>query len=84
MALVDRCVCHEVTLTTIRDRIGEIRSASIGHIPEDTIIERLARELKCTTGCGMCGPYIRLTIRTGRTAFDHREPLVDAVINERA
>lgn len=82
MAIVDRCVCHEVPLTKIRARIDEL--TSVGSVPEDMLIARLAGELKCTTGCGMCEPYVRLTIRTGRTAFDHREAIVKAVIAERA
>ncbi len=82
MALVDRCVCHEVPLTTIRARIEELVAAR--GMPEDEIMSRLAAELKCTTGCGMCEPYVRLTVRTGRTAFDHREAIVKAVIEERA
>ncbi|MEM9373175.1 MAG: hypothetical protein AAGA55_05980 [Planctomycetota bacterium] len=80
MSIVDRCVCHDVPLTSIRDRIDELRSA--GDVPEDILLARLADELKCTTGCGMCKPYIRLTMRTGRTAFDHREQIVRAVADE--
>lgn len=82
MAIVDRCVCHNVTLSRIRERIDEL--TSVGDVPEDLLLARLASEMKCTTGCGMCEPYVRLTIRTGRTAFDHREESVRAVVSERA
>jgi hypothetical protein len=30
----------------------------------------------------MCRPYVKLTLRTGRTAFDHRDPAVRAVTAE--
>lgn len=56
---VDRCVCHKVSFRILkeiaeRDRCG---------------MEELAERTGCTTGCGMCRPYIELMLRTGRTDF---------------
>ncbi|MCC5822383.1 MAG: hypothetical protein LAT64_06580 [Phycisphaerales bacterium] len=78
--MVDRCVCHQVMLSEVRDRVAALRLAGVGD--EDRLVETLADELGCTTGCGMCEPYVRLTIRTGRTGFDHREAIVRAVLAE--
>jgi NAD(P)H-nitrite reductase large subunit len=82
MAVVDRCVCHEVPLTQVKLHIAAMGES--GKVPEDMLLARVASELRCTTGCGMCEPYIRLMIRTGRTAFDHREPIIKAVLSERS
>lgn len=56
---VDRCVCHGMTfvaLKAIRDREG-------------LDFEGLRARTRCASGCGLCEPYIRLMIETGRTAF---------------
>jgi NAD(P)H-nitrite reductase large subunit len=34
-----------------------------------TTVEEIAREVKCTTGCGLCRPYIERMLETGETAF---------------
>lgn len=78
--MVDRCVCHQVPLSRVKARADALRSAGVES--EDDLVDTLAGELKCTTGCGMCEPYVRLTLRTGRVAFDHREPLVRAALAE--
>jgi NAD(P)H-nitrite reductase large subunit len=78
--MVDRCVCHQVPLTRVKRRADELRAAGI--TGETALLETLADELRCTTGCGMCRPYVKLTLRTGRTAFDHRDPAVRAVTAE--
>lgn len=72
--MVDRCVCHQVPLIRIKRRADELRAG--GMTDEASLLRMLADELKCTTGCGMCRPYVKLTLRTGRTAFDHREAAV--------
>lgn len=78
--MVDRCVCHQVTFERALDRAAELRAQGV--TDEAALLARLADELGCTTGCGMCRPYLRLTLRTGRTAFDHRDPAVRAAASE--
>lgn len=78
--MVDRCVCHQVPLSRIKRRADELRAQ--GTTGEADLLQTLADELGCTTGCGMCRPYVKLTLRTGRTAFDHRDPAVRAVTAE--
>ena len=79
--MVDRCVCHQVLFSRVKARAGELRAGGIEG--EEELVAALAEDLRCTTGCGMCGPYVRLTLRTGRVAFDHSEALVRAAIAER-
>jgi NAD(P)H-nitrite reductase large subunit len=76
--MVDRCVCHQVLLSRVKARADGLRAAGI--TGENQLVEALADELGCTTGCGMCEPYVRLTLRTGRVGFDHREAAVRAAI----
>ena len=56
---VDRCVCHKVTFAEL---------AAIA-AREGCGLEGLAERTGCTTGCGMCRPYVELMLRTGDTAF---------------
>jgi len=57
---VDRCVCHErmfaEILTIARERGLDL--------------EGLQREDVCSSGCGLCGPYVELMLETGRTEFE--------------
>jgi bacterioferritin-associated ferredoxin len=55
--MVTRCVCHAITfaeLHALAQRIG----------PD---LPALARLTGCGTSCGLCVPYIRLMLETGRT-----------------
>jgi bacterioferritin-associated ferredoxin len=65
---VDRCVCFEVSFATLKayaDRTG------CG--PDE-----LAARFGCGRGCGLCIPYIRRMLETGRTAFDLNPPQDEA------
>lgn len=61
---VDRCVCHCVPFTELK----ELAEAGM-----DTI-DQLADETGCGTGCGMCEPYVRLMLKTGETSFPVMPP----------
>ncbi|HZW09595.1 MAG TPA: (2Fe-2S)-binding protein [Phycisphaerales bacterium] len=59
MAVVDRCVCHNITFAELKEialRLGND-------------LERVTRETGCGEGCGMCLPYIRQMLATGETEF---------------
>lgn len=53
---VDRCVCHNVTF------------AELVKIHRETgaDLDQLQRLTGCGTGCGMCVPYIRVALQTGK------------------
>ena len=56
---VDRCICHHHTFAQLRaivDRSG----ADLAALQEET---------RCSTGCGMCLPYLLLMLETGGTSF---------------
>jgi NAD(P)H-nitrite reductase large subunit len=56
---VDRCVCHEVSfadLVRLHQRTG-------------ATFEELQRTTHAGTGCGLCQPYIKAALTTGRTRF---------------
>ena len=53
---VDRCVCHNVTFAELV-RIHRETGADLA---------QLQRLTGCGTGCGMCVPYIRVALKTGR------------------
>ena len=70
---VDRCVCHSVPFTEIRRLVD----AGI------TRLDQLADRTGCTTGCGMCEPYVRLVIATGQTEFTPMNPAeIDRLLAE--
>jgi len=56
---VDRCICHNVPFA---ECLRLARDEGLGY---DAIVARTG----CTTGCGLCEPYVRLTIAGGRTAW---------------
>ncbi|MEM0983021.1 MAG: (2Fe-2S)-binding protein [Planctomycetota bacterium] len=66
---VDRCVCHDVSLEEIL-RIARADGLDLAQV---------AARTGCTTGCGMCRPYVRLTLATGRV----RWPLMSGATAER-
>lgn len=50
----------------MRPFILELRER--GH-DDDTIFDWLRSQTGCTSGCGLCEPYVKLCIKTGRTRF---------------
>lgn len=56
---VDRCICHNRTFAHLRaiiDRSG-------------ADLASLRTQTGCSTGCGMCLPYILLMMESGGTSF---------------
>jgi bacterioferritin-associated ferredoxin len=53
---VDRCVCHRVTFRQLHEL-----SRIVG---QD--FERLREATGCGSTCGMCVPYIKVAMKTGR------------------
>lgn len=65
---VDRCVCFNVTFAQLH-RFAESRECDEA---------ALRREFQCGRGCGLCIPYIREMLETGRTVFPVNPPVADA------
>jgi len=57
---VDRCACVDITFDTIKQ-------AAAGS--EDDAILAAHKATGCGGDCGLCLPYIRLMLQTGRTKF---------------
>ena len=64
---VDRCVCHHVPFKLL-DQIVE-REHDVETESTEQIFQDLQKRTKCSTGCGMCRPYILRMIETGQTSF---------------
>lgn len=60
---VDRCVCWGVTF----ERVRELMEGGLG-------LDEISRRFGCGRGCGLCQPYLRLVIETGRTEFEVLPP----------
>lgn len=56
---VDRCVCHSVPFTELKQLADQGLST----------VEQLSERTSCCTGCGMCEPYVKLMLKTGNTSF---------------
>ena len=63
---IERCVCHDVTFREVVEW-----SAATGC----RNVEGVARELKCTTSCGMCLPYVERALETGQAVFHEILPV---------
>jgi len=55
--VVTRCICFDVSFETLRD------AARV----DDLSFDDLQARYHCGQGCGLCVPYIRTMLRTGRT-----------------
>ncbi len=64
---VDRCVCHQVPFTTLNEMVR--RGHDVETQSAEQIHAALSAKTKCSTGCGMCKPYILRMIETGQTSF---------------
>lgn len=62
---VNRCICHDVTFATLIEM----------HRREGLDADQLAERTGCTTGCGLCLPYVRLAIATGQADLPVMSPL---------
>jgi NAD(P)H-nitrite reductase large subunit len=57
--VVTGCVCFEVSFERLKAAAAERGLDLAG----------LKKETGCCTGCGLCEPYVRLMLATGRTRF---------------
>jgi bacterioferritin-associated ferredoxin len=55
--VVRRCICYNL-------RFEELKQLAQR---EGLSYEQLSERTGCGTGCGMCEPYVRLVLKTGRT-----------------
>jgi NAD(P)H-nitrite reductase large subunit len=65
---IERCICHDVTF---RQVVEWSRATGC------TSVDGAARELKCTTSCGMCMPYVERALETGQAVFHEILPARD-------
>ncbi len=56
---VERCVCFDQPFEKL------LRMAREEGLTQDELSERTG----CCTGCGMCKPYVRVVLTTGRTSI---------------
>lgn len=61
---VDRCICHDRTLAALKALAREKSLDADG----------LRHETGCGTSCGLCFPYVRLMLATGKTRFPVMTP----------
>ena len=62
--LIDRCICRSRRFEELL-LLARSGSWSLNH---------LIRETGCGGQCGLCRPYLREMLRSGRTVFDHLLP----------
>lgn len=67
---VTRCICHDRSF----DELKQLAAS------ESLTLEQLKNRTGCCTGCGMCEPYVRLMLATGRTAFAVLSPVEAAEV----
>ena len=60
MVTVSRCVCRQAAF----DSLAPLARA------RGWLLEDLIRETGCGGQCGLCRPYLREMLKTGRTVFD--------------
>lgn len=72
---VSRCVCYDISFDELKRLIKE----------KDLSFDELQHATGCSTGCGMCEPYIRLMLKTRQTSFEPLPPHeADQILKEAA
>ncbi|MFN1836127.1 bacterioferritin-associated ferredoxin [Balneola sp. MJW-20] len=62
---VDKCICHKRSFEVIREYAEKEGIKSVSELQKQNI---------CSTGCGLCIPYIELMLETGETSFEPGAP----------
>jgi bacterioferritin-associated ferredoxin len=63
---VHRCVCHDIEFADLKHLADSV----------NLDIEGLKRASRCCSSCGMCEPYVRLMLVTGKVRFPILRPAV--------
>lgn len=62
---VTKCICHKRTFEEIKGY-----ALKNGY----TRVEQLQKDKICSCSCGLCIPYVEITLATGQTEFQPGEP----------
>jgi bacterioferritin-associated ferredoxin len=71
---IHRCVCHDIEFADLK-RLADSLNLDI---------QGLKQAANCSTSCGMCEPYIRLMLATGKVKFPILRPTAIESLIERA
>lgn len=58
---IDTCICTRTTFKALVEKANA----------NGWTFEQLSEQTGCGRGCGLCRPYVREAIKTGRCVFDH-------------
>ena len=62
---VSECICHSRTFEEIKSYAEKYDVDSVDELQEENF---------CSNSCGLCVPYVELTLSTGQTVFKPGEP----------
>ncbi|MGD8427849.1 MAG: hypothetical protein PVH63_09460 [Balneolaceae bacterium] len=62
---VTKCICHDRTFEEIKAYAEEHNLSSIDELQDLDF---------CSNSCGLCAPYVEVTLDTGQTEFTPGEP----------
>jgi len=60
-----KCICHDHTFEEIK---------AYADVNDLSSLEELQDRDYCSNNCGMCAPYVEITLETGQTEFAPGEP----------
>lgn len=65
---VDRCICQGITLDELKKLAERYRRSDPQCATNESLLRtQLALDTNCGGSCGLCDPYIKLMLRTGKT-----------------
>lgn len=67
--MVDRCFCHDKTLAELKELAIALHAEGSSRTEAELLAE-LAQRTGAGMCCGLCRPYVKLTLRTGKTEFE--------------
>ena len=60
-----KCICHDRTFEEVKAYADEHDLSSLAELQDRDY---------CSNSCGMCAPYVEITLETGQTEFIPGEP----------
>jgi len=62
---VTKCICYDRTFEEVKEYARENGISSVDELQDLDY---------CSNSCGLCAPYVEVTLETGQTVFNPGEP----------
>lgn len=64
---VTKCICHDRTFEEIKEYADKNAYSTVKELQDDDF---------CSCSCGLCVPYVEITLKSGQIEFEPGEPFL--------